>query len=251
MIKKCIENSQYQFNCQDDTKPEWSNLLVSIKVFIEWLLCNIKLWYPLPDQLSPDLGPNPNRWQILIDLFNLCSQYSPKLTNPNIQNNLYPLKLEEDIELAGFLPLLTLPRDDEEITASTASNSKVATNSVEYVLSLNEAVVEAEKAKKRMDKILLFADYLCGLEKQPLVEYDVKMKAYSLIAVQLPIRALVITKMAAARTTSTCSTSSLKSDEGGNVNKILILFLNSKCVDVLKILLYWFSTQVLLLVMIK
>lgn len=29
-----------------------------------------------------------------------------------------------------------------------------------------------------MKKILLFADYLCGLENQPLVEFDVKKKKY-------------------------------------------------------------------------
>lgn len=146
----------------------------------------------------------------MIDLFNTCSQIAPKLAAKTPSPPLYPIKLDEDIELSGFVPLL--PRDDE-------TSARISSNNKDYIMSLDESVVEAEKAKKRMDKILLFADYLCGLEKQPLVEYDVKTKAYSLspavtTGASAPVNRNIALVKSTMRTMSTCSSSSLKSEEG-------------------------------------
>ena len=52
-------SNYYQKNKQnfllDETEPEenktWRQLFPSIKIFIDWMLCNSKLWQPLPDQV--------------------------------------------------------------------------------------------------------------------------------------------------------------------------------------------------------
>ncbi|CAF4221789.1 unnamed protein product, partial [Rotaria magnacalcarata] len=71
--------------------------------------------------------------------------------------NSAPVILEEDIELSGFYPLLTLPADTLQTTSDTP---------------LDEA-----KDCKRIVRLCFFADYLCGL-KQPVFIYNVQQKTY-------------------------------------------------------------------------
>ncbi|CAF0768507.1 unnamed protein product [Brachionus calyciflorus] len=178
----------------------WNQLFPSIKIFIDWLLCNIKIWYPFPEQVSYDtIDPNFNKWEILIEFFNLMNTNYKLFENQEINSHFYKIKLEEDLELAGFVPLLSLPREDYDFQNSLNINKDYVKN------YLNEELVEKEKVRKRMQKCLIFADYLCGLE-QPLFKFDVVNNCYSLIEVKLPSK-----KMEAKRTISTCSSSSLKS----------------------------------------
>lgn len=204
LVKKCKFLSEESSEISLKTEYEWSQLLPSIKIILDWMLCNLKLWNPLPDQLSPDLGPNPNRWEIIIELFNLINKNIPKFDNSGIRDECYKIKLEEDLELAGFVPLLSLPREDYDFQNSVKLN-------LDYIQGLSEIIVEKEKIKKRMLKVLLFADYLCGIE-QPLVKFDVLNNCYSQIA-QQGVSVKKQDKSKPHRTISTCSSSSIKSHE--------------------------------------
>lgn len=188
---------------------DWNQLFPSIKVFIDWMLCNIKLWNPMPDQLSPDLGPNPIRWEIIIELFNLINQNIFNFENKEIRNDLFKIKLEEDLELAGFVPLLSLSREDYDFQNSIQIN-------LDYLKNLNESLIENEKIKKRMQKVLMFAEYLCGLE-QPLAKFDVLNKCYSRIVEANDKQKKTGEKIIPHRTISTCSSSSAN-DSNYNTN---------------------------------
>ncbi|RNA08050.1 telomerase-binding EST1A isoform X1 [Brachionus plicatilis] len=177
----------------------WNQLFPSIKVFLDWMLCSIQIWHPFPDQLRPDLGPNFNRWSILVDFFNIANKNVNLFENEKIDHDLYKIKLEEDLELAGFVPLLSLPREDYDFQNNANVN-------IEYVKNfLTQELVEKEKVKKRMRKCLIFAEYLCGLEK-PIMKFDVVNNCYSLIEIKAEPR------LETKRTISTCSSSSFKSN---------------------------------------
>lgn len=201
LIKKHAENNL----------DSWNQLFPSIKVFLDWMLCNIKIWNPFPDQLRPDLGPNFNRWAILIEFFNTINNHSHIYENEKIDNNLFKIKLEEDLELVGFVPLLSLPREDYDFQ----NNINI---DVEYMKNcLNDEIIEKEKIKKRIQKCLVFAEYLCGLEK-PIIKFDVINNCYSLIEVKAE------TNKETKRTISTCSSSSIRSntnfDETQDLNEV-------------------------------
>lgn len=155
-----------------DESNLWRQLFPSIKIFIDWMLCNSKLWQPLPDLLPPDLGPGLNRWQIMSDMLNLVYKLLNAVTS-NAELNLSrfdliagKIKLEEDLELVGFVPLLSLPCEFDPKIDRTIDLSH-----------LNELKIVQIRDKKRMEKLCLFADYLCGLE-QPYLKYDVLNKCY-------------------------------------------------------------------------
>ena len=81
------------------------------------------------------------------------------------------VKLEEDLELAGFVPLLGLPQD----TVAQGDEQKQKQELCDH--DLGEERIEAIKDRKRIDKLCLFAEYLCGLE-QPYLRYDVISGCY-------------------------------------------------------------------------
>lgn len=141
------------------TAGDW---LMSVKIFVEWMMCNSRLWYPFPDQLPPDLGPNPHLCNNLASLFNVVQALQKKDLAFCEPNNGVIVVLEEDVEVAGFVPLLSMPRD------------------ASYVRS--DCDMRLAKDFKRFEKIVMFADYLCGLEN-PLMKYDVVNKKYETVVV--------------------------------------------------------------------
>ena len=221
-------NDEINSSMSDDF-DEWRHMYPSIKIFIDWMLCNANMWQPMPDQLPPDLGPNPDRWKIMASMFNLVQKLSTRLENlleMKIDNNskdlsmrfLSRVKLEEDLEVAGFVPLLSLsPRADYDY------QNKYNTNELNMFLNetnLSSELIELAKMKKRSEKLCLFADYLCGLE-HPILKYDVLNKCYNQITggqVSLGgpefnrLNQLKNESNPNKRTISTCSSSSIKSE---------------------------------------
>ncbi|CAF1446008.1 unnamed protein product [Rotaria magnacalcarata] len=128
----------------------------SLKIFTDWMTCNANSFIPLPDQLPAEFGPHPDILMSLAKVINLIRTIDR--THIQLGSNLTtPVILEEDIELSGFYPLLTLPADTLQTTSDTP---------------LDEA-----KDCKRIVRLCFFADYLCGL-KQPVFIYNVQQKTY-------------------------------------------------------------------------
>ncbi|CAF4834833.1 unnamed protein product [Rotaria socialis] len=128
----------------------------SLKIFTDWMTCNANSFIPLPDQLPAEFGPHPDILMSLAKVINLIRTIDR--THIQLGSNLtIPVILEEDIELSGFYPLLTLPADTLQTTSDTP---------------LDEA-----KDCKRIIRLCFFADYLCGL-KQPVFIYNVQQKTY-------------------------------------------------------------------------
>jgi protein SMG6 len=210
LLSNYYEKNPQEF-LADETEPEekktWRQLFPSIKIFIDWMLCNSKLWQPLPDQLPPDLGPNLNRWQIIADMLNLVYDILNSSTQWTNKCDIISgkIKLEEDLELVGFVPLLSLPCEFDPKVDQTLDLS-----------FLTEFKIMQVRDKKRMEKLCLFADYLCGLE-QPYLKYDVTKKCYLPILKPVCINKQIKTILASNRTTSICSnnssTSSFKSND--------------------------------------
>jgi len=80
------------------------------------------------------------------------------------------VKLEEDLEMAGFVPLLSLPREED---ARLEDESGVE----EVLLAMDEEEIERVKDQKRLEKVCLFGEYLCGLE-EALMRFEVASGRY-------------------------------------------------------------------------
>lgn len=146
-----------------------------------------------------------NRWKIIADMANLVYNLlnSTQWTNKcDIISG--KIKLEEDLELVGFVPLFSLPCEFDPKVDPTLDLS-----------FLTEFQIMQIRDKKRMEKLGLFADYLCGLE-QPYLRYDVTRKLYCPVLKPAQTKQVRLV-MAANRTISICSnnssTSSFKSNE--------------------------------------
>ena len=196
-----------------ENKQEILKLMPSVKVFIDWMLTHFNSWHPMPAQLAPELlGERlcrslDDRWRVLIDLVNSAKSSMAtygRLSAARVDAEFLRVKLEEDLELAGFVPLFSLAREDYDF------QNNLQRVSHEF---LSESSVENAKAVKRLERMVLFADYLCGLE-EPVLKYDVENKRYIQVlahAVSNSSRVVGERKQAQQRTTSTCSNSSLKS----------------------------------------
>jgi len=85
------------------------------------------------------------------------------------------------LELAGFVPLLSLPRDeDEELVFCDDNDDR------EILLAMTEEEIEKVKDLKRLDKLCLFGEYLCGME-EALMRFDVANERYKEIKKRLEI----------------------------------------------------------------
>ncbi len=194
-----VKRFNYYLN-RNSNNADFQKLFPSIKIFINWMLYNKNIWYPLP--LENNL--NLNRWQLICDMFNFLNKlqknYENIIENENLNDFLDNIKLEEDFEVAGFSPLSTLPKEDYDYQMNI-SNLDLILNQI------NEDILNRAKNKKRIKNLCLFADYLCGLE-EPLLKYDVANKCYN------PLPSTKIDQKIAKtinRTTSTCSSLSIKS----------------------------------------
>jgi len=85
-----------------------------------------------------------------------------------------PVILEEDIELSGFYPLLTLPADTLQTILDTPLVKKCT---IKKFFFKNFSLKDEAKDCKRITRLCFFADYLCGL-KQPVFIYNVQQKVY-------------------------------------------------------------------------
>jgi len=153
------------------TRPETSirrALMPSVKIFIDWLLCNSQLWRPLPDQLPPHLGPTPRRLRSIAVALNIASRLR---TAAEFSRQVCGrVKLEEDLEMAGFVPLLSLPREED-------GRQEDESGVEEVLLAMDEEEIERVKDQKRLEKVCLFGEYLCGLE-EALMRFEVASGRY-------------------------------------------------------------------------
>ena len=66
-----IRSSQIQ---RDEHPPIFNSWLKavfpSLKIFTDWMTCNVKSFVPLPDQLPAEFGPHPNILQSLANVIN-------------------------------------------------------------------------------------------------------------------------------------------------------------------------------------
>jgi protein SMG6 len=209
-------------NNDDDGDPEnepylnqWRQFFPCIKVFIDWMLCNSNFWLPFPDQLPPNVGMKTmNRWKVFVSLFNCVNEYrmSPnwKLQLNDEEDLINFVKLEEDLELSGFVPLLALPRAD------------YSTMSIELSLAffeLTNHTIEKLRDRKRINKLCFFADYLCGIEN-PILKYDVIKQCYTLI--ETDQTTTTTNKQQFERKTKNNSISSISSGVENNLNDLSI-----------------------------
>jgi hypothetical protein len=117
-------------NNPDTPPPIFNNWLrhvfPSLKIFTDWMTCNANTFIPLPDQLPAEFGPHPDILMSLAKVINRIRTIDR--THIQLSSNLpnsVPVILEEDIELSGFYPLLTLPADTLQTTSDTPLVRKI------------------------------------------------------------------------------------------------------------------------------
>lgn len=144
--------------------PEWPNILISIKVFFEWILNNFDLFL--------EILKHTDKLKVFVDFLNICVQVLSKMKKDNLTTP-YPIKLEEDLELSGFLPLISSKGENEQ-------SPFISEDNFEYILGLTEAKVKIIKTIQRLEKILRISEFLCKAENQDFLKYDVEKKVFYL-----------------------------------------------------------------------
>ena len=146
-------------------------LFPSVKLFSDWMIQDTNLWLPLPDQLPPDLGPNPDLFQSISNFFNEIGKIDLScvsfFNSQNETSTLTSIVLEEDREIIGFLPL------------DKYYNKEVIFAQVDDISD-----IEVFKDYRRMSKMCMFADYLCNLKKQQVIKYDIMNRMYAPYAIR-------------------------------------------------------------------
>lgn len=108
----------------------------------------------------------------MIDLFNLCGK-TKQLDGEEITSSSYHIKLEEDLELAGFEPLSDISKSDESKVCF------ISKENFQEILQLKESSVELEKNSRRVQKILSFAKVYCNFQNQQYLEFNQDLNEYS------------------------------------------------------------------------
>ena len=166
----------------------------SLKIFTDWMTCNVRTFVPLPDQLPAEYGPHPDILRSLAKVINRIRtidrthiQIGPNLpsrrtksSSTNVRRidslllDSVPVILEEDIEMSGFYPLLTLPADNLQTTSDT---SLVRTDRFDEGITSNRSF----RTRQRIANALLVSASSLIISvafQKPIFIYDVQQRIY-------------------------------------------------------------------------
>ena len=88
------------------------------------------------------------------------------------------------MELVGFVPLSSVPRSDAD-PASAFSDTRVNADKKAYDDLNDEAKLDFIRDKKRFERLILFAEYLCGLEQVKCLTQDLHFTSSHYILFEL------------------------------------------------------------------
>lgn len=157
--KTAASGSSARQQVMDDLRQ----LLPGVKVWVDWMMCHSSLWNPQPSLRPPDVGPQIDVWKNIAELCNTLKQVDTGQADLfcDKRDGCEPLVLMEDSMMSGFVPLLSAPVD----TVYVAANEDK----------------ELAQDRLRLEKIVLFGEYLCGIEP-PMMSFDVERGRYYSVA---------------------------------------------------------------------
>ncbi|VUZ45771.1 unnamed protein product [Hymenolepis diminuta] len=162
--------------------PDLKVLLLGLRLWTEWMILHPEHWSPPPKYRDPVLRPHLDEWRLVADLCTAAAKWISKVKNaptveeitptndlvvqnylrkqaeqtPPLEGPKYGTLFEETV-FAGFKPMLDLTPKLYQYTGDWDPES------VEQFI--------------RIEKMVLFGDFLCGIET-PVLSFDVDSGVY-------------------------------------------------------------------------
>nr|XP_006818059.1 PREDICTED: telomerase-binding protein EST1A-like [Saccoglossus kowalevskii] len=163
VVSRCVELLKENDSSFDNKNGLHSDdlheYLPSIKIWTDWMVCHPQLWNPPPDCCAPEHSISVDVWLSLAEFANLLKavDISKVTIIQEFKEGYDSVVVPEDVMMSGFVPLLSLSVEPHYIDKQTD-------------MQLAEDCV-------RISQLLLFCEYLCGVDN-PLLAYSVEKHCY-------------------------------------------------------------------------
>lgn len=163
--------------------PDLKVLLLGLRLWTEWMILHPEHWSPPPKYRDPVLRPHLDEWRLVADLCTAAAKWISKVKNAPTVEEITPTN---DLVVQNYLrkqaegqtPLFEGPKYgtlfEETVFAGFKPMLDLTPKLYQYTGDWDPESVEQFI---RIEKMVLFGDFLCGIET-PVLSFDVDSGVY-------------------------------------------------------------------------
>lgn len=173
--------------------PDLKILLPALRLWTEWMVLHPEHWSPPPNYRDPILRPHLDEWRLVAEMCTAAARWIAKVKGAP--------KVEEITPTNDLVVQMYLRKQAEEQTSANGDNlgSQIPPTTIKYATLFEETVFAGFKPMLdltpklyqytgewdpdsveqfvRIEKMVLFGDFLCGIET-PVLNYEVDKGVY-------------------------------------------------------------------------